>query len=196
MIWRRLLVRTDSTIADLHYTLQIVMGWTDTHLHRCHIHGKDYGVAYSGGIAFTDDPAQVRLADFGFRPRERFLYEYDFHDFWQHEIRVEQILPLEVKRSYPVCIAGHRAAPPEDCGGPRRFLKRRLGLPGELDERLGRIEEAVRVGDLEWVRDQLESLESLRPWLALDRFDRRRTNRRLRQYAQGEREWLFADELN
>ncbi len=34
MIWRRLLVRSDSTIADLHYTLQIAMGWDDFHLHQ------------------------------------------------------------------------------------------------------------------------------------------------------------------
>ncbi len=33
-IWRRLLVRSDSAIADLHYTIQIVMGWTDFHLHQ------------------------------------------------------------------------------------------------------------------------------------------------------------------
>ena len=42
-IWRRLLVRNDSTITDLHYILQLVMGWTDTHLHTFVIHGKDYG---------------------------------------------------------------------------------------------------------------------------------------------------------
>ena len=29
MIWRRLLVKSDSTIEDLHYTLQIAMGWED-----------------------------------------------------------------------------------------------------------------------------------------------------------------------
>ncbi|MGH8068783.1 MAG: IS1096 element passenger TnpR family protein [Candidatus Entotheonellia bacterium] len=33
MIWRRLLVRSDSTIADLHHIRQIAMGWSDTHLH-------------------------------------------------------------------------------------------------------------------------------------------------------------------
>lgn len=32
-IWRRLLVRSDSTIAQLHAILQIVFGWTDEHLH-------------------------------------------------------------------------------------------------------------------------------------------------------------------
>jgi hypothetical protein len=29
LIWRRLLVRSDSTIADLHATLQIALGWSD-----------------------------------------------------------------------------------------------------------------------------------------------------------------------
>ncbi len=26
-IWRRVLIRADSTITDLHYTLQLTMGW-------------------------------------------------------------------------------------------------------------------------------------------------------------------------
>ena len=60
-IWRRLLVRSDSTIADLHYILQITMGWTDFHLHQFIIHGKSYGVSKTGGIWFTDDPKQVHL---------------------------------------------------------------------------------------------------------------------------------------
>jgi hypothetical protein len=29
LIWRRLLVRSDSTIADLHHILQIVYSWSD-----------------------------------------------------------------------------------------------------------------------------------------------------------------------
>jgi hypothetical protein len=34
----------------------MVMGWTDSHLHRFRIHGKDYGVAHLGGFSFADDP--------------------------------------------------------------------------------------------------------------------------------------------
>lgn len=34
MSWRRLLVKSDSTIEDLHYILQIAMGWEDIHLHH------------------------------------------------------------------------------------------------------------------------------------------------------------------
>src|SRR5919202_4419549 len=127
LIWRRLLVRGDSTIADLHATLQIALGWSDEHLNRFVIHGREYGVSHLGGIGFRDDPRQVRLADLGLRVRERFLYEYDFTDGWQHDVRIEQILPMEPCHSYPVCIAGRRNVPPEDCGGPWAFLKLRQG---------------------------------------------------------------------
>ncbi len=44
MIWRRLLLCGDSTITDLHYIIQITMGWSDDHLNRFRIHGKQYGV--------------------------------------------------------------------------------------------------------------------------------------------------------
>lgn len=47
-IWRRVHIRNDSSIADLHHVLQIVMSWDDTHLHRFTLHGKEYGVAVAG----------------------------------------------------------------------------------------------------------------------------------------------------
>ena len=84
-IWRRLLVRSDSTIAQLHDTLQIVFGWSDEHLHQFLIRGKPYGIGRSGGISFDDNPHQVRLGDFHFRWKETWLYEYDLTDWWQHE---------------------------------------------------------------------------------------------------------------
>lgn len=60
-MWRRLLVRSDSTIADLHTTLQLVMGGSDEHLHRFVIHGKDYRSSRIGGIGFSADPHRVRI---------------------------------------------------------------------------------------------------------------------------------------
>ena len=111
MIWRRLLVGSDSSIADLHHTLQIAFGWSDSHLHRFHIHGRDYGIGKIGGIGFSTHAKQVRLADFRFRINERFLYEYDFGDAWQHEVRIEERLPLDDTGVYPRCIGGRRQAP-------------------------------------------------------------------------------------
>ena len=75
MIWRRLLVRNESTLADLHDVLQIAFGWSDFHLHRFRIHGRDYGTNRVGGLGFSHNAQTVRLADFqlGFFafPRER-----------------------------------------------------------------------------------------------------------------------------
>ncbi len=189
MIWRRLLVRSDSTLADLHDVLQIALGWSDLHLHRFRIHGRNYGISRVGGLSFSQDARQVRLADFRFRLNERFLYEYDLRDSWQHEVRVERGLPEEPKRRYPVCVGGRRAAPPEDSGGPWAFLERRDAVPGQVREHLERIIEGIDAGDLEAIRDELETVESVRAWLTLERFDRREVNRRLRLYAAGDERW-------
>src|SRR5712692_6259048 len=52
LIWRRLLVRSDATIADLHATLQLALGWADEHLNRFLIQGREYGVARIGAMSF------------------------------------------------------------------------------------------------------------------------------------------------
>jgi hypothetical protein len=180
LIWRRILVRNDTSIAVLHHLIQRAFGWTDSHLHRFVIHGKAYGIAYIGGITFMDDPQQVRLADFHFRPNERFAYEYDFCDLWQHEIRLEQILPFDPTQTYPVCTGGAHAAPLEDCGGPQAFLALRQHFSiVHIAERLV----AVLQKDDE-IDDPHAELETLRYWLAVDRFDRRALNHQLRQDAK------------
>jgi Plasmid pRiA4b ORF-3-like protein len=116
MLWRRFLVRSDSTLADLHVVLQIGFDWTDFHLHRFRIRKKDYAVPRLGGLG-CHDARKIKLADLHFRINERFLYEYDFGDLWQHQVRIEKRLEIEPSRSYPMCVGGQWAGPPEDCGG-------------------------------------------------------------------------------
>ena len=61
------------------------------------------------------------------------LYEYDFGDSWWHEITLEQILKRKRGAVYPVCIAGARACPPEDCGGVTGYylMLEALSDPGQ-----------------------------------------------------------------
>src|SRR5262249_54872232 len=42
-VWRRIQVPADITLAKLHQILQVVMGWTDSHLHQFVVGGKIYG---------------------------------------------------------------------------------------------------------------------------------------------------------
>jgi Plasmid pRiA4b ORF-3-like protein len=75
MIWRRFKVHSNSTIADLHYIVQIVMGWTDSHLHRFIIHGKDYGIAQIGGISFDLENINSRLKQYATGDLDSILFE-------------------------------------------------------------------------------------------------------------------------
>ena len=127
LISRPLLVRGDTSVARLHQILQVAFGWQDMHLHRFEIRGREYGVHQEGGVFFDTDAHKALISELKLRRLERFTYEYDFGDLWVHDLRIEATLPLDPKRVYPVCIAGRRAAPPEDCGGPHAFMVHRLG---------------------------------------------------------------------
>jgi hypothetical protein len=202
-VWRRVLVRSASTIADLRYILQIAFNWSDSHLHRFVIRGKEYGIGRSGCTAFRADARQIHLADFRFRLNERFLYEYDFRDSWQHQIRLEAVRPAQAGRVYPVCIAGSGVAPPEDCGGPWAYMEmmdhQELDPPWNDVERIDQVLRRVMdakghekasdvLGDVETLQEAIERVKAyleFRP----DRFRRRPVNRRLKLYAEGNEAW-------
>ena len=107
---------------DVSGVLVTPSGWTDSqasfageaspaklaHLHRFVIHGKDYGIAQIGGISFSDDPRKVKLADLGWRVKERFLYEYDFGNYWQHQRKINRV-GLRLVQSGNIC--GHWRTP-------------------------------------------------------------------------------------
>lgn len=122
-VWRRVRIRSDSTLRDLHTVIQVLFGWEDYHLHRFFLHGTDF----ENDVNDTGDERRP-LRTFQFRIRERFLYEYDFGDLWQHEIRLEKVLPLNSKTVYPYCHSGKRSAPEEDSGGPAVYMKNQTHL--------------------------------------------------------------------
>jgi hypothetical protein len=179
LIWRRLLVHAETSIADLHHILQLAMGWTNSHLHRFLIHGKEYGIAYEGGIGFADDPKRIRLRDFRLRFRERFLYEYDFNDNWQHDIRVEEIVAANTERPYPVCIGGKRAAPPEECGGVEAYLAQ--WRHWKYDFLCHQLQDHGRDANRDCLTDE-EDQESHESSYDPDHFDRRQVNAQLRRW--------------
>ena len=93
LIWRRLLVRGDTSVARLHQILQVAFDWQDMHLHRFEIRGREYGVHQEGGVFFDTDAHEVLIGQLKLRRLERFTYEYAFGDLWVHDLRIEATLP-------------------------------------------------------------------------------------------------------
>ncbi len=120
-IWRRFLVKSDTRLAQFHEVIQLVMGWTDSHLHQFEIGGKEYGAPDE------DEAEDNRMLDERKFPLSdvisgsSFGYQYDFGDNWEHTLEIEKVGPLEEKVRYPICLDGARACPPEDVGGIRGY---------------------------------------------------------------------------
>ena len=136
-IWRRFLVTEDTSLGKLHKIIQEVMGWEDYHLHAFEIGETQFGVIDEEGDNDFEDEKKVKLADLRLAEKQKFEYVYDFGDNWEHEIKVEKILPFDSSVKYPKCLDGKFACPPEDCGSIRGYdeLAELSKMPKEdLDE--------------------------------------------------------------
>jgi hypothetical protein len=118
-IWRRVQVPGSIKLNRLHDVFQVVMGWTDSHLHQFVDARITYSVPLGNDYSSAEqlDERRFRLADVAGRKKAPLIYEYDFGDSWTHEVVVEKILSADPKKKYAVCLDGENACPPEDCGG-------------------------------------------------------------------------------
>lgn len=141
VVWRRIQVPEDYSFWDLHVAIQDAMGWLDCHMHVFRIAKAPGGPEVAIGLPdeeFGDGGVRRGFAEYISNyfsmdnPDAEYLY--DFGDDWLHRVRLEAALPARDGVTYPVCLAGERACPPEDCGGPPGFEEflRIVGDP--LDE--------------------------------------------------------------
>lgn len=117
-VWRRLRVSGDISLNRLHRVLQVVMGWDNSHLHQFTVEGVHYGEPDPEFPEPLKNDKRAKLKQVAPAEQQRVLYEYDFGDGWEHDMLVEKIFPADPEAREPVCLAGARACPPEDCGGP------------------------------------------------------------------------------
>jgi len=131
-IWRRVEVHSGLTLDDLHYVIQNVFDWQNSHLYhflvppggkltrnamrdavRYHVLPPDPVFGDDGGLradealvgrVFTEDCQQI-------------IYEYDFGDSWEHLVKMEKRTPGGDQDHIPVCLAGANASPMDDVGG-------------------------------------------------------------------------------
>jgi hypothetical protein len=132
LIWRRIVVSNQSTLASLHKYLQWVFGWQDTHAHEFRVGRRCIGPKWWLAEIKGDQPdisledeKRVSVASIVHEVgnRESFEYLYDMGDDWRHRIVLEEVPAAWSKREapLPICTAGENACPPEDVGGPNGY---------------------------------------------------------------------------
>jgi len=102
LVWRRVLVSNQWTLASLHGYLQWVMGWTDSHAHEFEV-GEGViapewwieEVGMDSDVTHFRDERRVSVAavlsELG--ANGEFEYHYDMGDSWKHRLVFEPLSP-------------------------------------------------------------------------------------------------------
>jgi Plasmid pRiA4b ORF-3-like protein len=152
-IWRRVQLQSNITLDVLHDIIQIAMGWTNSHLHHFRV-GRRYYSHPDFDLENSDDETRIKLNQILTVLKDKFFYEYDFGDGWDHQIVLEKILPVEPEKQYPCCLTGKRCCPPEDVGGIWGYQSFLAALNDKKHP-----EHADALEQLEWIGDSFDPEE-------------------------------------
>jgi hypothetical protein len=111
-IWRRIAVRTDQTLDDLHEAIFAAFDRDDEHLYAFYFPPpgtKSLRNVRRNSIEYTspeaddggESAAEVTLESLSLQPKQMFYYLFDFGDEWWHEVTVEQTDAPVDARNYP-----------------------------------------------------------------------------------------------
>ena len=123
-VWRMLEAPDDATLEDVHLAIQDAFNWDNDHLyafflggstrdHMTRVDGPFMDAGLFGGDMTYPTADEVTLAALELRPKQRFLYLFDFGDQLEHDIEVAEILPLPVGDVELRVITSQGEAPPQ-----------------------------------------------------------------------------------
>lgn len=169
-IWRRVRVPGFYDLISLHDVIQGVLAWDDSHMHEFIVKKRSYSrpdmVSMMEGTDDTFSSAMLTIDEAFPRNGSSVLYVYDFGDDWLHKVTREGRREAEPGEAFPQVVAGEGAPPIEDCGGAPGFM-----MLAEIARRGPRNEDDENF--LEWAGGRFDP----------DKFDLKKTARRLKSYA-------------
>ena len=122
VVWRRIAVPSDTKLPKVNRMLEAAMGWEGYHLHMFRTGELRFGQPDLDDLWLIDE-RRVTGAQVLPRLGSELTWDYDFGDGWSHRVVVQDgDDPASSGPLRPRCLAGERACPPEDCGGPWRYM--------------------------------------------------------------------------
>lgn len=118
---RRVEVPLDIRLDDLHFVLQIAVGWQNCHPFEFRVDGAS---GKRWGLVDRDDPdssplpaESATLADLLALGHKVFQYDYVYGEDWAHTVELEAIAAADGDTRYPRLISAEGRCPPADIGG-------------------------------------------------------------------------------
>jgi hypothetical protein len=125
VVWRRLLVPSTTTLAELSELLLTAFDWTGEYLHEFEAAGSRYvpPQLLDGNVSFLGealrDERTASLAELAPDPGGSLIFTYGLGNDWRHRIVVEAVGAGDPQQVYPTCTDGEGLAPDEDAEQPR-----------------------------------------------------------------------------
>ena len=117
-VLRRIEVPISLRLDRLHLTIQVAMGWTNSHLYEIRARDVGWGIPDPDWPDGPLDARKARLIDVLEDTGAKTLhYTYDFGDNWEHTIKVERLVDPVPGALYPRLLKALGRCPPEDVGG-------------------------------------------------------------------------------
>jgi hypothetical protein len=118
---RRVEVPLSIRLDDLHFVLQIAIGWQNCHPFEFRIGDEAWGLVDRDTPETNPLPAeQATLADLAARG-SAFKYNYTFGDDWEHSVVLEGIESSATDGTIPKLLSAEGRCPPADIGGPSGY---------------------------------------------------------------------------
>jgi len=116
LIWRRVQVPGNISLATLHHVIQFSIGWSDSHYHQFLVGKISYDPTLGSSTIKENtkyDERNFKLYNLEEGMRFMFSYIYDAEGGWEHDIQLEEVVPYSKEFQHPVILSGEQACPPE-----------------------------------------------------------------------------------
>jgi hypothetical protein len=113
---RRVEVPLAMRLDDLHFVLQIAIGWQNCHPFEFRVGDKAWGLVDRDAETNPLPAESATLADVHALGRT-FRYGYVFGEDWQHTVEIQAVALAEPGAVYPRLLEAHGRCPPADISG-------------------------------------------------------------------------------
>ena len=135
VVWRRIAVSSRASLHEVHGAIQGALQRDAMVGYHFEVDGVRY-VDPTDDLGPGCDAETTALDMLDLHEGARFVHVVDdYHEPWRQVVTLEQLTPRLVGERLPVCLAGRRASPPEDCRGPRDYRDMLAALDEPHDPR-------------------------------------------------------------